>query len=105
MDIRYNVVNWVDRAGNPRAFSYGSSYIDPRTGEIIKGVVTLGSDRHRQDYLLAEGLLQPYKPGQPVPTAMAEMALARVRQLSAHEIGHTLGLYHNFTSSTRNGAR
>ena len=101
MDIRYNVVNWVDRAGNPRAFSYGSSYIDPRTGEIIKGVVTLGSDRHRQDYLLAEGLLQPYKPGQPVPTAMAEMALARVRQLSAHEIGHTLGLYHNFTSSTK----
>jgi len=101
MDIRYNVVNWVDRAGNPRAFSYGSSYIDPRTGEIIKGVVTLGSDRHRQDYLLAEGLLQPYKPGQPVPTAMAEVALARVRQLSAHEIGHTLGLYHNFTSSTR----
>jgi len=100
MDIRYNVVNWVDRAGNPRAFSYGSSYIDPRTGEIIKGVVTLGSDRHRQDYLLAEGLLQPYKPGQKVPQAMQEMALARIRQLSAHEIGHTLGLYHNFTSST-----
>lgn len=100
MDIRYNVVNWVDRAGNPRAFSYGSSYIDPRTGEIIKGVVTLGSDRHRQDYLIAEGLLQPYKDGQKVPRQMEELALARIRQLSAHEIGHTLGLYHNFTSST-----
>ena len=99
MDIRYNVVNWVDRAGNPRAFSFGSSYIDPRTGEIIKGVVTLGSDRHRQDYLIAEGLLQPYKNGQPVSPLMAQLALARIRQLSAHEIGHTLGLYHNFTSS------
>ena len=99
MDIRYNVVNWVDRAGNPRAFSFGSSYIDPRTGEIIKGVVTLGSDRHRQDYLIAEGLLQPYKNGKKVPKEMEEMALARIRQLSAHEIGHTLGLYHNFTSS------
>ena len=100
MDIRYNVVNWVNRAGNPRAFSFGSSYIDPRTGEIIKGVVTLGSDRHRQDYLIAEGLLQPYKNGQPVSPLMAQLALARIRQLSAHEIGHTLGLYHNFTSST-----
>ena len=100
MDIRYNVVNWVDRAGNPRAFSYGSSYIDPRTGEIIKGVVTLGSDRHRQDYLIAEGLLQPYRNGQKAPKQLEELALARIRQLSAHEIGHTLGLYHNFTSST-----
>ncbi|WP_324678068.1 zinc-dependent metalloprotease [Hymenobacter sp. GOD-10R] len=100
MDIRYNVVNWVNRSGSPRAFSYGSSYIDPRTGEIIKGVVTLGSDRHRQDYLIAEGLLQPYHDGKQTTDKMEKMALARIRQLSAHEIGHTLGLYHNFTSST-----
>jgi hypothetical protein len=104
MDIRYNVVNWVNRSGSPRAFSYGSSYIDPRTGEIIKGVVTLGSDRHRQDYLIAEGLLQPYEDGKPVNKKMKEMALARIRQLSAHEIGHTLGFYHNFAASIKDRA-
>ncbi|QKJ30192.1 zinc-dependent metalloprotease [Mucilaginibacter mali] len=105
MDIRYNVVNWVTRSGTPtRAFSYGASYIDPRTGEIIKGVVTLGSDRHRQDYLIAEGLLQPYIDGKPVSRQMEEMALARIRQLSAHEIGHTLGLTHNFAASPKDRA-
>ncbi len=105
MDIRYNMVNWLDRSGSPqRAFSYGSGYTDPRTGEIIKGVVTLGSDRHREDYLIAEGLLQPYTDGKPVDPRMQEMALARIRQLSAHEIGHTLGLMHNFEASVRDRA-
>jgi hypothetical protein len=105
MDIRYNMVNFVNRSGTPqRAFSYGSSYIDPRTGEIIKGVVTLGSDRHREDYLIAEGLLQPYEDGKPTNPKMEEMALARIRQLSAHEIGHTLGLTHNFAASPKDRA-
>ena len=98
MDLRYNVIQWVHRA--TRGWSYGASVVDPRTGEILKGHVTLGSLRVRQDYLIAEGLLAPYEGGKPVPKAMLEMALARLRQLAAHEVGHTLGLQHNFATST-----
>jgi hypothetical protein len=78
--------------------------MDPRTGEIIKGHITLGSLRVRQDYLIAEGLLAPYEKGKPVSAEMQEMALARLRQLAAHEVGHTLGLAHNFAASVSNRA-
>ena len=97
MDVRYNVINWVHRS--TRGWSYGSTVTDPRTGEIIKGHVLLGSLRVRQDYLLAEGLLAPYVTGDEAPPALREMALARIRQLSAHEVGHTLGLAHNYVAS------
>jgi hypothetical protein len=100
MDLRYNVIQWVHRA--TRGWSYGMGVIDPRTGEIIKGHVTLGSLRVRQDYLIAEGLLAPYEKGKPVSPRMREMALARLRQLAAHEVGHTLGLEHNYSASTVN---
>src|SRR5271155_5061782 len=100
MDLRYNVIQWVHRA--TRGWSYGSAVIDPRTGEIIKGHVTLGSLRVRQDYLIAEGLLAPYEKGKPVSPKMMQMALARLRQLAAHEVGHTLGLMHNYSASTVN---
>lgn len=96
MDVRYNVIQWVHRS--TRGWSYGMSVVDPRTGEILKGHVSLGSLRVRQDYLIAEGLLAPYKDGQ-VPDTMLEMSLARIRQLSAHEVGHTLGMEHNFAAS------
>lgn len=97
MDIRYNVIQWVHRA--TRGWSYGSSVIDPRTGEILKGHVTLGSLRVRQDILIAEALAAPYLKGNEVAKNLQAMALDRIRQLSAHEIGHTLGIAHNFAAS------
>ncbi len=98
MDVRYNLINWIHRS--TRGWSYGSSVTDPRTGEIIKGHVNLGSLRVRQDYLIAEGLLAPYEDGKPVSKEMEAMALARLRQLAAHEVGHTLGIAHAYSSST-----
>ena len=112
MDVRYNVIQWVHRA--TRGWSYGSSVIDPRSGEIIKGHVTLGSLRVKQDYLIALGLTSPFSadsagangaganrpPDDQVDISkQKEMALARIRQLSAHEVGHTLGIAHNFAAS------
>lgn len=98
LDARYNVITWVHR--QRRGWSYGASIRDPRTGEIIKGNVTLGSQRVRQDILLFEGLVGTSKTGSGEPDDPVQVALARIRQLSAHEVGHTLGLQHNFAAST-----
>src|SRR5690606_26467241 len=102
MDVRYNTIQWVHRS--TRGWSYGASIIDPRTGEIIKGHVTLGSLRVRQDMLIAQGLLAPFAGDdeaaqQQLKEQVEAMALARIRQLSAHEVGHTLGIAHNFAAS------
>ncbi len=98
LDARYNVINWVHRS--TRGWSTGGSVTDPRTGEIVKGVVTLGSLRIRQDYMIAEGLLSPYVDGDESPAELEEWAVARIRQLSAHEVGHTIGLGHNYYNSS-----
>lgn len=101
LDVRYNVINWVHRS--TRGWSYGASVVDPRTGEIIKGTVLLGSLRIRQDVLLARGLIAEFDALDP-QTSPSLMALQRIRQLSAHEVGHTLGLDHNMAASTTNRA-
>ena len=98
LDLRYNVVQWVHRS--TRGWSYGSNISDPRTGEIIKGHVSLGSLRIRQDFLIAQALQAPYKDNSIDDDFALQMAIARIRQLSAHEIGHTLGFSHNFAAST-----
>lgn len=103
LDVRYNMIQWVHRS--TRGWSYGSSVADPRTGEIIKGHVSLGSLRIRQDFLIAQALANhPFETSDTNHQALLELALARIRQLSAHEIGHTLGFAHNFAASTNDRA-
>lgn len=100
-DVRYNMIHWTHR--RTRGYSYGGSVMDPRTGEIIKGNVNLGSLRLRQDYLHGQGLIPGFDYLESVAgdnSASVNMALDRVRQLSAHEVGHTLGYPHNYLSSS-----
>ena len=101
-DIRYNMIQWVHRA--TRGWSYGSAIADPRTGEIIKGHVTLGSQRVRQDHLIARGLTAGWQDREAAEDAATSLSLARIRQLAAHEVGHTLGLDHNFAASSNGNA-
>ena len=102
LDCRYNVIQWVHRS--TRGWSYGASVVDPRTGEIIKGHVSLGSLRIRQDYMIAQALTNEPFASENNNNKMKELAVARIRQLSAHEIGHTIGFAHNFAASTNDRA-
>ena len=102
LDCRYNVIQWVHRS--TRGWSYGASVVDPRTGEIIKGHVSLGSLRIRQDYMIAQALTNEPFASENNNNKMMELAIARIRQLSAHEIGHTIGFAHNFAASANDRA-
>ncbi len=102
MDVRYNMINWVHRSA--RGWSYGGGVRDPRTGEILKGHVALGSQRLRQDFLIAQGLVGEYGQRKEASKEMVELALARIRQLACHEVGHTLGLGHNYAASVNDRA-
>lgn len=102
LDVRYNVINWNDRA--TRGWSYGQAIIDPRTGEMVKGSVVLGALRVRQDMLIFEGLVGAHHNGTGGPNDPIQVSLARLRQLSAHEVGHSIGFSHNFAASTQERA-
>jgi hypothetical protein len=99
LDVRYNVIEYAHRA--TRGWSYGGAVTDPRTGEMMKGHVILGSLRARQDFLIGEGLDGPYTTGTEHAAKVEQMVLARIRQLAAHEVGHTLGMAHNYISSAQ----
>ena len=102
LDVRYNIINWVHR--ETRGWSYGGHVADPRTGEILKANVILGSQRVRQDRMIFEGLAGVSETGTGSANDPIEISLARIRQLSAHEVGHTLGFAHNFAGSSNNRA-
>ncbi len=101
-DVRYNVVNWNER--QTRSWSYGGGVTDPRTGEIIKGNVVLEGLRLRQDIWIFEGLVGLAEENKGTANDPVRVALARIRQLGAHEVGHALGFAHNFAASTQDRA-
>jgi hypothetical protein len=98
MDARYPVLYWVHR--QERGPSVGPAFVDPRTGEIVSTTVRMDSYRSLVDHDIYMGLV-PAADGRLALDATA-FSMARRRQHVAHEIGHTLGLAHNYIASTQN---
>jgi hypothetical protein len=101
MDARYNMLMWVHRTGPGP--SVGPSYSDPRTGEILRAVVRMDAWRSLIDYNIWAGTVPTFGAAGPNVSAEA-FAMARRRQHAAHEIGHTIGLQHNYIASSQGRA-
>lgn len=98
MDSRNTMIYWVNRsAPGP---SVGPSQTDPRTGEIVRTVVRLDSWRSQIDFNIYAGLVPAAGP-RGLDLTAEEFAMARRRQHVAHEIGHTLGLQHNYIAASQ----
>lgn len=102
MDVRYNFIAWVHRSD--RGPSVGPSFVDPRTGEIIKTVVRMDSYRSLVNFDIYMGLVPAAGGAQALALSAEAFTMARRRQHAAHEIGHTLGLAHNFIAASQGRA-
>ena len=111
MDIRYPTIQWTNRSG--RGWSVGQSHVDPRTGEIIHAVVQLDSHRMRTVNNYWESVMPSGRDNsEPARDSFAaldsldpksreeQIMLKRLALLTCHEMGHVLGLEHNFVAST-----
>lgn len=114
LDARYSTIQWTNRDG--RGWSVGMEQSDPRTGEILHAVVQLDSHRVRTVHNYwnvltpaahendgrddsALDLFADLDSADPQLTE-DQVMLKRIALLTCHEMGHVLGLEHNFAAST-----
>ena len=88
-DVRYNVVRWASTP-DPRYSGYGPSVANPRTGEIIAADIVQEFNAIKRGYTYRK--LWGY-------TEENDPLEQWIVSLTMHEVGHTLGLRHNFKSS------